>query len=105
MPCTPNFKSSKCPHSHENPRNYPKHLLLPLIDGFVIEHIFPNLPLDPSMMWHLLQVNYVWHRVVDESLEWHALNIVKYHNVFYHHVIATQGLLKHYLKQHLQFEV
>jgi hypothetical protein len=47
----------------------------------------------------------VWHKVVGESLEWHALNIVKYHNVFYRHVIATQGLPRHYLKQRLQFEV
>jgi hypothetical protein len=50
VPCTPNPKPSKCPHSHENPKEYPKHLLLPLTDAFVIEHILPKLPLDPSMM-------------------------------------------------------
>lgn len=27
-----------------------------------------------------------------DSLEWHALNIVKYHNISYHHTILTQGL-------------
>jgi hypothetical protein len=63
------------------------------------------LPLDPSMMWHLHQVNCVWHRVVGASLEWHALNIVKYPNVFYHHTIATQGPPRCSLKQCLQFEV
>jgi hypothetical protein len=30
VPCIPNFKPSKCPHSHENPKEYPKHLLPPL---------------------------------------------------------------------------
>jgi hypothetical protein len=71
----------------------------------MIEHILPNLPLDPSMMWHLFQVNHVWHKVVGESFKWHALNIVKYHNVLYRHTIVTQGLPRHFLKQHLEFEV
>jgi hypothetical protein len=53
VPCIPNPKHSKCPHSHENPKEYPKHLLPPLMDAFLIEHIIPKLPLDPSMMWHL----------------------------------------------------
>jgi len=44
VPCTPNCKPSKCPHSHENLREYPKHLLLPLTYAFVIEHILPKLP-------------------------------------------------------------
>jgi hypothetical protein len=39
------------------------------------------------------------------NIVWHALNIVKYHNVFYRHTIVRQGLPKHILKQHLQFEV
>ncbi len=42
---------------------------------------------------------------MDESLEWHALNIVKHHNVFYRHNIVTQGFPRRSLKQHLQFEV
>jgi hypothetical protein len=70
--------------------------LLLLTDAFVIEHILPNLPLDKSMMWRLRWVNHVWHKVVDESLEWHALNIVKYHNVFYLHTIVTQGFPRHF---------
>jgi hypothetical protein len=53
MSCTPNSKPSKCPHSHKNLKKYPKHLLLPLTDAFVIEHILQKLPLDPFMMWHL----------------------------------------------------
>jgi hypothetical protein len=89
MPCTLNSKPSKCPHSHENLRKYRKHLLPLLTNAFVIEHILPKLPLDPFMMWHLHQVNCVWHRVVGESFEWHALNIMKYHNVFYYHTIVT----------------
>ncbi len=97
VPCTPNLKPSKCPHSHENPKEYPKHLLPPLTDAFVIEHIFSKSPLDPSIMWHRCWVNHVWHRVVGESLDWHALNIVKYHNVFYCHTIVIwkdfQGVL------------
>ncbi len=65
----------------------------------------PKLPLDLSMMWWLCQVNQMWHKVVDESLKWHALNIVKHHNLFYHHTIATQGLPRCYLKQCLQIEI
>ncbi len=53
VPYTPNPKPSKQPHSHEKPKKYPKHLLPPLTDAFMIEHIFPKLPLDPSMMWQL----------------------------------------------------
>ncbi len=75
------------------------------MDAIVIEHILPKLPLDPSMMWRLHQVNQMWHKVVGESFEWHALNIVKHHNVFYHHIIATQGLPRCSSKQGLQFEV
>jgi hypothetical protein len=105
VPYTPNSKPSKCPHSHENLRKYPKHLLSILMDAFVIEHTLPKLPLDPFMMWRLHQVNYVRHKVMGEPLEWHALNIMKYHNVFYYHTIATQGLLRCSFKQCLQFEV
>jgi hypothetical protein len=68
MHCTQNFKPSKCPHSHENPREYPKHLLPLLTYAFVIEHIFPKLPLNPPMMWPLHQVICVWHRVVGATL-------------------------------------
>jgi hypothetical protein len=51
--CTPNLKPSKHDNSHEKFAKYPKHLLLPLMHAFVIEHMFPKLPMDPSMMWHL----------------------------------------------------
>jgi hypothetical protein len=53
VPYTPNPKPSKQCHSHEKPKEYPKHLFLPLTNAFMIEHIFPKLPLDPSMMWQL----------------------------------------------------
>jgi hypothetical protein len=79
--------------------------LPPLTNVFVIEHILPKLPLDPSMMRRLCWCNHVWHKVVGESLEWHALNIVKHHNVFYCHTIATQGFPRCFLKKRLQFEV
>jgi hypothetical protein len=39
-----------------------------------------------------------------ESMEWHALKLMKYHNVYYDN-ITTQGLLKQSIKQHLQFEI
>jgi hypothetical protein len=54
----------------------------------MIEHTFPKLPMDSSMMWRLCRVNNVWHKVVGETSEWHALNIMKHHNVFYYHTIA-----------------
>jgi hypothetical protein len=54
VPCTPNLKSSRHAHSHEKPKENPKHQLLPLLmDAFVIEHVPPKLLLDPFMMWHL----------------------------------------------------
>jgi hypothetical protein len=56
-------------------------------------------------MWWLHWCNHVWHKVVGESLEWLALNIVKHHNVFYCHIITTQGLPRCFLKQRLQLEV
>jgi hypothetical protein len=59
------------------------------MDAFVIEHVPPKLLLDPFMMWHLHRINHEWHKVMGEPLEWHALNIVKYHNLFYCHNIAT----------------
>lgn len=101
VPCTPNLKPPKCPHSHEKPTKYPKCLLPPLTDAFMIEHILPKLPMDSSMMWCLCWVNNVWHKIVGESFEWHALNILKHHNVFYCHTIAPQELLKCSLKQPL----
>jgi hypothetical protein len=42
--------------------------------------------------------------VMGKYVKWHALNIMKYH-VSQHHTITTQGLLKWFFKQHLQFEV
>jgi hypothetical protein len=51
MPCTPKSKSSRCAHSYDKPKEYPKNQLLPpLMDVFVIEHVFPKLPLDLSMI-------------------------------------------------------
>jgi hypothetical protein len=41
--CTRNLK----------PKEYPEHLLPPFTYAFVIEHILPKLPLDPSMIWWL----------------------------------------------------
>jgi hypothetical protein len=38
-------------------------------------------------------------------MEWHALNIAKYHNVYYRCTIATQGILRQLFKQCLQFEI
>jgi len=106
VPYTPNLKSSRHAHSHEKPKENPKHQLLPpLMDAFVIEHVPPKLLLDPFMMWHLHRVNHEWHKVMGEPLEWHALNIVKYHNLFYCHNIGTQGLPRWSLKQCLQFEL
>jgi hypothetical protein len=45
------------------------------------------------------------NKVVGEFMEWHALNLLKYYNAFYHYTIATQGLPRHSFKQCLQFEV
>jgi hypothetical protein len=47
--------------------------------------------MDVSMMWCLRWVNRTWHKVVSEFVKWHALNLVNYHNAFYHYIIAAQG--------------
>jgi hypothetical protein len=44
VPYTPNSKPSKQPRSHEKPKEYPKHLLHPLMNAFMIEGIFSKLP-------------------------------------------------------------
>jgi hypothetical protein len=70
----------------------------------VIEHILTKLPMDLSMRLCFNEVNWGYHKVVGECMEWYALNIVKY-RVFYYHIIATQGPLRWFLKQHLYFEI
>jgi hypothetical protein len=59
------------------------YLFSPLTDAIVIEHILTHLPMNPSMIWHLCQVNQGWYKVVGGIVEWQALEIVKYHNTFH----------------------
>jgi hypothetical protein len=78
-----------------NPKSYnfnfvsknPGDLLLPFIGAFVIEHIFTQLLMDPSMVWHLRQMNKSWYLVADNSLAWKTLEIVRL-NVTYHQSIT-----------------
>jgi hypothetical protein len=44
------------------------HLLLLFMDAFVIEHILICLPMDPSMTWHLHQINKTWCKVVGDIM-------------------------------------
>ncbi len=98
LPSTPNHCTPKHPYNHERNLPYPSPFLPPLTNAFFIEHIYFKLWIDASMMWHLHQVNWAWHKVVGEFVEWHALNLVKYHNTFYHYTIAAQKHPKQSLK-------
>jgi hypothetical protein len=72
---------------------------------FVIEHILTCLPRDPSMMWHLRQVNKSWYNVVGNTMAWNALEIVRIDNAFNHETIQAYELPKHSLKTCLQSEL
>lgn len=48
-------------------------LLPPLMDNIVVAHIFLQLPLNPSMLWHLHQISKVWFtKFVNKSLLWNS---------------------------------
>jgi hypothetical protein len=72
---------------------------------FVIEHILTCFPMDPSMMWHLHQVNKSWYNVVGNNMAWNALEIVRIDNASNHETIQAYKHPKHSLKTCLQFEL
>jgi len=78
-------------------------LIPPLMDNFVVEHIFTWLPMDLSMLWHLHRVNKTWFKVVDKTLAWEALKIVKFNKASYRHTIVIQGFPRLFLKVRLKF--
>jgi hypothetical protein len=47
------------------------------------------LAMNPSMMWHLHQVNKTWHNVFYNTLTWNAFKIVKVDNPSYHWTIQV----------------
>jgi hypothetical protein len=61
------------------------------MNDFVIEHLFIWLPMDLSMLWCHHRINKAWFKVVGETLAWKALEIVKFDNTSYHHIIVIQG--------------
>jgi hypothetical protein len=101
-PCIP-----KCPHRHKLVCDNLGHLLPLLTNVFVIEHnLLTKLPMNLLMMQHLCWINWDWHDVVNNIMKCeHALEIMKYHNVFYCHTIATQRCSRCSFKESLQFEI
>jgi hypothetical protein len=57
------------------------------------------------MIWHLCQTNKAWYKVVCDTMAWNAFKIVNFDIMTSHQTISIQGLFKHYLKVHLQFEI
>jgi len=57
--------------------------------------------MDPLMMWHLHQVNKSFYNVVNNTIAWNVLQIVKIYNASYHETIQTYELPRCYLKTHL----
>jgi hypothetical protein len=78
--------------------------LLSLI-AFVIKHIVIWLLMDPSMLWHIYHVNKIWFGVMGNTTTWGAFEFVKINNVYYYWTIFKHGLMRHYLKVQLQFEL
>lgn len=97
--------SPKPSHRHKLICDNLGYLLPPLMHAFVIGHGLTKLPMDLSTMWCLHWVSWNCHKVLGNIINWHAFEIVKYHNVFYHHTVTTQGLLKFSFKQRFQFEI
>jgi hypothetical protein len=75
------------------------------MDDFVAKHLLIQLPMDLSMLWRLHWVNKVWFKVVGKTSTWQALEIVKFNNASYCHIIIIQGLSKLFLKAQLNFEL
>jgi hypothetical protein len=57
------------------------------------------------MLWHLHWVDKVWFNVVGKTSTWQALEIIKFNNASYYHIIVIQGLSKLILKARLNFEL
>jgi hypothetical protein len=57
------------------------------------------------MIWHLCQTNKAWYKVVCDTMAWNAFKIVNFDIMPSHQTLSIQGLFKHCLKAHLQFEV
>jgi len=55
--------------------------------------------MDPSMMWHLHQVNKSWYNVVGNTMAWNT--IVRIDDAFYHETIQAYELPRHSLKTRL----
>jgi hypothetical protein len=81
------------------------HLLPPLIDNVVVAYILPCLPMTPSMLWCLCQVNKGWCTVVRETIAWSVLGLVNINNHTYQKFVAMHGLKKHFLHECLQIEI
>jgi len=75
------------------------------MDGFVVDHVLTQLPMDMSMLWCLHQVNKVWSKVVSKISTWKIVEIVKFNNAYYCHTIAKQGLPRFFPKTWLKFEI
>jgi hypothetical protein len=75
------------------------------MDDFVVDHVFPQLPMDLFMLWCLCRVNKVWFKVVSKTSTWKTLEIVKFNNASYYHTIAKYGLPRLFFKAWLKFEL
>jgi hypothetical protein len=47
-------------------------LLPPFLDSIILAHIFTLLPLTPSMLWQLCQINKLWFLILGESVLWNT---------------------------------
>jgi hypothetical protein len=75
------------------------------MDDFVVEHIFIRLQMDMFVLWRLHWINKSWFKVLGRTSTWQALEIVKFNNASYCHIIVIQGLSKFFLKTQLNFEL
>jgi hypothetical protein len=80
-------------------------LLLPFIDGLVINNILPHLPMTLSMLWHFHQVSKMWFRVVGENGAWNKMENIRADHRSYLHTLKETNNARQSFQAHLEFEV
>jgi len=77
-------------------------LLHSLLDSIIVAHIFTHLSLTPLMFWQLRQINKPSFLIVDESVLWNALEVVRFNHESYFQHVATNHTQRQFLQ--MQFE-
>jgi hypothetical protein len=58
-------------------------LLPPLINNVAVAYLIPCLPMTPSLLWHLCNINKGWCEEMRETIAWNVLELIKVNNQAY----------------------